>query len=371
MLEGVNLTLLIGPGVPIPAPQDLIEALDAVQVTSSTQNSGFQLAFKIGKTSSLQTLIATGYFDPITTRVIILVTLNGLPNVIMDGVVTRQELTPSNEIGKSTFTVTGEDLSRMMDLIEMPFMRWPTPVISRVYAILARYAVLGITPIGIPPIIPDVPDPLEEVPSQVGTDLQYLRKLASDAGYVFFVDPGPLPGQSIAYFGPDFRVPAPQSALNVDMDLATNVEGLSFAFDGLAKKIIVVTIFDPVTIPVPVPVPNLDPLRPPMGVRPPLPSKLDFAEGMGALDVTDALNRTIAIMFGASDSITGTGTLDVFRYGQMLRSRMMVGVRGAGLAYDGFYYVNSVTHNIKPGQYKQSFSISRDGLVANTPGVLP
>jgi hypothetical protein len=50
---------------------------------------------------------------------------------------------------------------------------------------------------------------------------------------------------------------------------------------------------------------------------------------------------------------------------------MMVGVRGAGLAYDGLYYVNSVTHNIKPGQYKQSFSISRDGLVANTPGVPP
>jgi hypothetical protein len=373
MLEGVNLTLLIGVGVPTPAPQELIEALDAVQVTSSTQNSGFQLTFKIGKTSSLQTMIAVGYFDPITTRVIILVTLNGLPNVIMDGVVTRQELTPSNEIGKSTFTVTGEDLSRMMDLVEMPFMRWPIPVIGRVYAILARYAVLGIAPVAIPPIIPDVPDPLEELPSQVGTDLQYLRKLASDAGYVFFVDPGPLPGSSIAYFGPDFRVPAPQSALNVDMDLATNVEGLSFALDGLAKKIIVVTIFDPVTmkIPVPIPVPNLDPLRPPMGVRLPVPSKLEFAEGMGALGVTDALNRIIGIMFGATDSITGTGTLDVFRYGQILRSRMMVGVRGAGLAYDGLYYVNSVTHNIKPGQYKQSFSISRDGLVANTPGVPP
>jgi len=252
-------------------------------------------------------------------------------------------------------------------------MRWPIPVIGRVYAILARYSVLGITPIGIPPIIPDVPIPLQELPSQIGTDLQYLRKLASDAGYVFFVDPGPLPGESIAYFGPDFRVPAPQSALNVDMDLATNVEGLSFALDGLAKKIIVVTIFDPVTmkIPVPIPVPNLDPLRPPMGVRLPVPSKLEFAEGMGALGISDALNRIIGIMFGANDSITATGTLDVFRYGQILRSRMMVGVRGAGLAYDGLYYVNSVTHNIKPGQYKQSFSISRDGLVANTPGVIP
>jgi hypothetical protein len=124
-------------------------------------------------------------------------------------------------------------------------------------------------------------------------------------------------------------------------------------------------------IPVPIPVPNLDPLRPPMGVRPPVPSKLEFAEGMAALGVTDALNRTIGIMFGATDSITGSGTLDVLRYGRILRARMMVGVRGAGLAYDGFYYVNSFGHSIKVGQYKQNFSISRDGLIANTPRVMP
>jgi hypothetical protein len=44
-------------------------------------------------------------------------------------------------------------------------------------------------------------------------------------------------------------------------------------------------------------------------------------------------------------------------------------VRGAGLAYDGLYYVNSVTHNIKRGDYKQSFELSRDGLISNTPRV--
>src|ERR1700729_839410 len=121
MLEGINLSLLIGPGVPVPAPSDVIYALDSIQVTSGVQNSGFQLSFKVGKTSTLQTLLPAGYFDPIITRVIIIVTMNGLPNVLMDGVVTRQELTPSNEVGKSTLTITGEDLSRMMDLVEMPF----------------------------------------------------------------------------------------------------------------------------------------------------------------------------------------------------------------------------------------------------------
>ena len=47
-----------------------------------------------------------------------------------------------------------------------------------------------------------------------------------------------------------------------------------------------------------------------------------------------------------------------------LQARMLVGVRGAGLAYDGLYYVKSVTHNFKRGEYKQSFTLSRNALVS-------
>jgi len=91
MFDGIQLTLLIGPGVPLPVSGDVIEALDAIQVTGSTQTSGFQLTFKVGRNSTLlTTLLPAGYFDPIITRVIIIVTVNGLPNVLMDGVVTRQ-----------------------------------------------------------------------------------------------------------------------------------------------------------------------------------------------------------------------------------------------------------------------------------------
>ena len=91
--------------------------------------------------------------------------------------------------------------------------------------------------------------------------------LAQDAGYVFYVEPGPLPGQSIAYFGPDVRIPVPQPALNVNMDAHTNVESMTFSLDGLAKKIVIFTIMDPVTmkIPIPIPVPNISILRPPLG----------------------------------------------------------------------------------------------------------
>jgi hypothetical protein len=368
MLGGLYLSLLIGPGMPVPAPPD------AVQVTSATQTSGFQLTFKVGKTSVLQTkLLPAGFFDPIVTRVIIIATVNGLPNVLMDGVITRQEVSPSNDVGKSTLTITGEDLSRMMDLVEMPFMRFPAmPVVARVYAILAKYAVLGVAPIAIPPFIPDVPNFLDEIPSQTGTDLHYIKELASNAGYVFYVEPGPLPGSSIAYFGPDIRIPAPQPPLNVDMDAQTNVESLSFSLDGTAKKMVVVTILDPVThkIPIPIPVPDINLFHPPLGARPTPPARIEFP-CMAPLGPGEAANRILGILMSGQDAITGSGSLDVLRYGHVLRSRMLVGVRGAGLAYDGFYYVNSVTHNIKHGEYKQNFNLSRDGLVSNTPAVIP
>lgn len=374
MLKGVHITLLIGPAVPVPAPQSVIDALTSIQVNSSKDRSGFQLTFAVSKESPLlKVMLPAGYFDPVITRVIIIATINGTPNVLMDGMITTQELSPSNEPGQSTLTVTGEDLSVLMDVLEMPFMRYPAmPEVARIYVMLAKYLVFGIVPIVIPPIPPDVPIPTKEIPSHLeGTDRAYIQRLAREAGYVFYIEPGPLPGQSIAYFGPDVRIPVPQPALNINMDAHTNVESMTFSLNGLEKKVVVYTIMDPITgkIPIPIPVPNISILRPPMGARLTPPAKVEFAKIGAAKSPTKAVQEILGMMFSASDAITVSGSLDVVRYGRALKSRMMVGVRGAGLAYDGLYYVNSVTHNIKRGEYKQSFQLSRDGLIANTPRV--
>jgi hypothetical protein len=71
----------------------------------------------------------------------------------------------------------------------------------------------------------------------------------------------------------------------------------------------------------------------------------------------------------SADAVTGTGTLHVTRYGGLLKGRQLVGVRGAGLAFDGLYYVKSVTHQMKRGEYKQSFTLARNGLVSTLPVV--
>jgi hypothetical protein len=373
MLKGLYLSLFIGPMVPVPAPKAVVDALISAQVNTGGERSGFQLVFSMNKKSSIyQTLLPTGFFDPGTTRVILAVTLGGIPNVLIDGIVTRHEVSPSNEGGQSTLTLTGEDLTVLMDVIEIPIMRYPCmPVVARLNLLLVKYLAFGIVPIVIPPLFPDVPIPTQQVPSQTGTDLAYLKKMAEQTGYIFYLEPGPVPGASLFYFGPDVKIPNAQRALTVNMDANTNVESLSFSLDGLAKKVVVMTIMDPVTgtIPIPIPVPNISLLRPPLGSRLTPPMKIQFPPEGGNLNSIQAIALALAKTGDTGEAITGSGTLNVLRYGTVLRAHQLVGVRGAGPTYDGLYYVRTVTHNIKRGEFKQSFTLSRDGLVAMSQSV--
>ena len=107
----------------------VIDSLMSVQVTiASDQRSGFQLVLSLSRDSTvLRVMHPAGYFDP-KIRVIIIVTVNGMPNVLMDGLIIRQEFSPSNDLGKSTLTVTGEDVSLAMSLNEIISNGTPFPI---------------------------------------------------------------------------------------------------------------------------------------------------------------------------------------------------------------------------------------------------
>jgi hypothetical protein len=372
MLKGIYLSLFIGPMIMLPAPQEVVDALISAQVTTGGDRSGFQLVFSLNKKSSIyKTLLPAGFFDPGTTRVILVCTLGGIPNVLIDGVVTRHEVTPSNDGGQSTLTLTGEDLTVLMDVIQFPITYPAMPSVAQLNLIVAKYAVFGIVPIIIPPVFMDTPVPTQKCDTQTGTDLTYIKSIAEKSGYIFYLEPGPAPGSSLFYFGPDIRIPIPQPALTVNMDANTNVESLSFSLDGLAKKFVVMTILDPITnkIPIPIPVPDISILRPPLGARLTPPLKLEIGREGTTLTSIEAIGQALAKVAATGEAISGSGSLNVLRYGSVLRAHQTVGVRGAGPAYDGLYYVRTVTHNIKRGEFKQSFTLSRDGLVSLTPVV--
>ena len=378
MLKGVHLTLLMGPVVATPVPKDVIDSLTSVQVTTAVgARSGFQLTFSLSKNSALQkTYIPAGFFDPMI-RVIIIVTLNGTPNVIMDGLIARQQVTPSNEAGKSTLTVTGEDVSQAMDLIDFSGIPYPAmPAEARVALCIMKYAMFGIIPIVIPSILINVPIPVKEIPKHQGTDLGYINQLAAEVGYVFYVEPGPAPGINFGYWGPEVKVGVPQRALTINMDAHTNTEQMSFTYDGMSKTLYFLFIQELMSkAPIPIPIPDITPLNPPLGAKPPLPLHVKFITNEPDQNGTAKYSPIQAALIGvakaakSADAVSGTGSLDVLRYGGVLQPRKLVGVRGAGIAYDGLYYVKSVTHNIKQGEYKQSFALSRNALVPTTQSV--
>lgn len=372
MLKGFYLTLMIGPVVPVPVPKPVLDALTSIEVRSKTDDaSAFQLTFTLNNRSPLHTLFLIAGGQTPLLRVIIILTVNGTPNVLMDGVMTNQQVSPGSKPGESTLTITGEDLSKVMALQDFSGLPYPAmPPEVRIVLIIAKYAMFGMIPLVIPSLFTDVPIPVERLPIHQGTDLEYIQQLASDVGYVFYVDPGPVPGTNTAYWGPEIKVGVPQPALNYDMDAHTNVESLSFNFNGANTTLPIVFIQNSLTkIPIPIPIPKLNPLQPPLGVIPAPITNITVLKDTAKLSPMAAIGKGLAVASRSADAVSGNGSLDVVRYGRLLKARQLVGVRGVGMAFDGLYFVKSVTTNLKQGELKQSFELTRNGLVSITPRV--
>jgi len=376
MLKGIHLTLMMGPIVAVPVPKSVLEALTGITVkTNDVGRSGFELSFTVSTRSPLHTLfLLTGGSSISLLRVIIVVTLNGTPNVLIDGVVTNHQIAPGADAGHSTLTLTGEDLTVLMDKTDFSGFPFPAvPAEGRVALLLLKYAFLGIVPLIIPSVMISVVLPTAAIARQKGTDLAYINHLAERVGYVFYLEPGPAPGVSIGYWGPQIKIGVPQPALNINMDAHTNVETLSFQFDNNQNGIPTVYLYNEITkVALTIPLPPITPLNPPLGLIPPIPTHLEpVSDELSKLPVAQAIMMGLAKAAKMAEAVTGKGSLDVLRYGRILKARQLVGVRGAGPAFDGLHYVNSVTHNIKPGEYKQSFELSRNGLISTVPVVIP
>jgi hypothetical protein len=171
-----------------------------------------------------------------------------------------------------------------------------------------------------------------------------------------------------AYWGPQVRFGMPQPSLNVNMDAWTNVESLNFRYQPQNSVTPIVWIQNSTTnVPLPIPIPSVTPFNPPLGLVVPIPQKFEPLTDTAKLTPGLAVMRGIARAVETADVVSGDGTIDVLRYGQILRARSLVGVRGAGPAFDGMHYVDSTTHRLKPGEYKQTFVLKRNALISNLP----
>jgi hypothetical protein len=376
---GIHLTLLIGPTVAVPVPSSFTEALDYVEVThSDTGRSGFELRFQIGRSGPLGQLDFPLSLNPLLrpfNRVIVVVTFSAMPRVLMDGIITNLQTSPGTEPGASLLTIIGEDVSIMMDQKEVPAEHPAQDDTIIALKTIAKYARFGLIPIVIPPPVIDPPVPIERIPVQQRTDYAHLTKMARRYGYVFHVTPGPAPFTNFAYWGPPIRTGVPQRALSINMGAQTNVDSINFQHNALAPTTVSGTVQDRNTNQQ-MPVQTFISTRPPLALMPSLVvnqpnvrNRQFRATGQNTMQAYAQAQGTTEA--SVDNVVTASGALDALRYGDLLRPRGLVGLRGAGFSYDGFWYVKSVTHAIRKGEYKQRFSLAREGVGSTTPVVIP
>jgi len=367
---GVRLQLLIGANVPRPAPYEVMESFVSLEVRNNDrQRDVFDMEFTLGKNSLMDYgLLVNGYFDP-PSRIVIAAMMGVIPEVLIDGIITTHQVIPSNRPGESTLRITGEDISLRLDLDPVSETHANQPDSVIVFKILGNYARFGILPKVTQTTV--IPIEIDRVPSQHETDLAYIRRLATRNGFVFYIEPLPVPGTSLAYWGLYNRLGLLQPALAINMGPQTNLDQpINFNFNALGPIAPRVTVLDPITkTPITIPAPSG--LRPPLARRPASPLRSYIARDSAGLDPSMGTLRALSTSSESSDAVAASGEIDAVRYGRVLRSRRLVGVSGAGLTYDGNYYVSQVTHRIRRGEYKQSFSLTREGHGSLTPLVVP
>ncbi len=361
---GVRLQLKLGANTLAPAPYDVMDALLEVEVTNNDlQRDGFQMTFSLSRTRKMQehTLLKDGLLDP-KSRVCIIVLIQGKSQVLINGVITKHQVIPSQEPGQSRLVVTGEDTGHDLDRNEKNNTHLNQSDSRIVEAILRRYRGFE------PDVTSTSPTPSEAVRivTQYHTDLAFIQRLAEKNSFVFFTEPTGTPGVSTAYWGRRDRAKVPvQPALNINMGSETNIVQISFDFNAFEPLIPETEIIDPKSQST-LSIPSPDPQDSPLARRKTDALRTKPLRSAAKLDSELARKLALQARSKSAHAVTVQGELDVTLYGRVLRSRRKVDVRGAGKSYDGTYYVSQVTHRIKRGEYRQSFTLTREGLGAQS-----
>ena len=194
MLDSVQLRLLIGPIMPLTPPRAVMDALTEVEVKIvDVGQSGFKLTFSVDKQSPLQILfLLTGGLPLLFMRVVDRGRRQRhARRVLIDGVITDNNIAPGDKGSNSTLTIMGKDLTALMDQSKWSGFPFPAmPAEARIALLLLKYAVFGVIPLVIPSVLLFVPIPIEQIPSQQGTDLEYIRYLAESGRLRLLHRPG-------------------------------------------------------------------------------------------------------------------------------------------------------------------------------------
>lgn len=340
-----------------PAPAALVDAVEEIVVDSSVDEAS-ALRVRIGIAQNALgdwTTLTEDLFRPLVPLTVRVVT-GVVPEALITGYVSKQEVDYGDTPGTSTLEVSGLDATSLMNLQEkvVPWPNLPDGAIAA--AIFGQYAVVPM----VQPTSPTLVEP-EGTTIQRGTDIRFLRRLARRNGFDCYVQPEPLAGIDQGFFRPRQLVGVPQAVLNVATERETNVSGFRIRYEMTQPTTAVAAGLD-TTTKAPQPALAAASLNPPMGIEPTLtrvlPPPVVRPADTGLMRTSELQAHAQAIADASSFAVVAEGEVgaDV----GPIRPGGLVSVRGAGRLYNGSYFVTRVTHTITRDRYTQRFEARRN-----------
>lgn len=358
-----------------PVSGELLELLESVSVTESDGTmTSFVLSFKVGwdreKGNDFQWVISD-VFRPLG-RIVLAVFINGTPTVLVDGLINSFSHQPDMKQGGTTLTVQGGDLSIILDNTkrDTASSRCLTGDLDSVLQELLSGEHL-LQQYGVEVKIADfstshTPNSKYNMQSTLRQDLE---QLALHMAFEYRLTPGDEIGKSLLYIGPRESLDLTLPPITLNAGPESNATPGQFSYSGT-------TAYQAIS-------------ASQISVDGTQPGQLQTPQHVGlaanpANNVQGGvLGRTVTALPGENnaqtkarlnreyaETVTGSCTVDTFRYGRVIRCRAKVDIRGAGHAWDGTYRVSSVTHTLGKGHYQQSVGLAREGLGPIKPRVL-
>jgi phage protein D len=205
-------------------------------------------------------------------------------------------------------------------------------------------------------------DEIDHTEIQRGTDIQFLQSLAQRNGYECYVELNPETGAVEGHFHKPRLQQSPQGVLSVNMGTATNVNSFQAKFDMLKPTTALAANVDihsrePQSA-------DSDSLEnKPLGSAPTVSSddaRQVLLSRTGLTDTGELQTAAQSEVDHSAWAITAEGELNTVAYGDVLRAKRPVLVRGAGRQFSGTYYVQRVLHTFTGDSYTQQFSLLRN-----------
>jgi phage protein D len=343
-----------------PAPPELIDVIQQLEVEDHAEMADMvrlSVAISIRDGCGSWNVVDQNTFQRLTKVRIEVNVGSGKTEPLIEAYVIETNADFANQPGQSILHVVAMEPTVKMNLKEQ-VRPWPNMADSDIAEQMFRDH--GFAAV-VDPTQPSR-DELDHTEMQRGTDIQFLQALAQRNGYECYVELNPETGQVEGHFHKPKLEQSPQGVLSVNMGNATNVNSFKARFDMLKPATVQAGNVD------------VHSKETQSGDSDSLgdkalgststvstdDSRQVLLSGTGLAQTGELQTAAQAVVDRSSWAITAEGDLNTVAYGDIMRAKRPIMVRGAGQQFSGAYYVESVLHTFSGDGYTQHFSLRRN-----------